>query len=138
MSGPSPLPEGFRPWLVAGTLLAAGAFGWAAFVLPWRTEAPLGLGLWMLAVAHLCTALAAYSPARLERALRVLAVGSLCAAPVFAWAIASTSVRMVQMYGALGWGLTAALAAIGWLLMLATVPVAVLGWYVTRARHEPS
>ena len=132
------LPPGFRPWLVVGTLIAAGAFAWAAFVLPWRSEAPLGLALWALAVAHLCTALAALRPARLRRALRVLAFGSLGAAPLFAWAITSTSLRMVSMYGALGWGLTAALAAIGWLLMLATVPVAVFGLSVTRVRHERS
>ncbi len=137
MSAGVPLPMGFRPWLVAGTVLAAGAFGWSAFVLPWRTEAPLGLALWALAVAHSCTALAAHRPARLARALRVLTLGSLAAAPVFAWAILSTSLRMVAMYGALGWGLTAALSAIGWLLMLATVPVAILGWSVTRARHDP-
>lgn len=138
MSEPVSLSRGFRPWLVVGSLLAAGAFAWAAFVLPWRSDAPLGLVLWALAVAHLCTALAALRPARLRRALRVLALGSLGAAPLFAWAIASTSLRMVRMYGALGWGLTAALAAIGWLLMLATVPVALFGLFVTRARHEPS
>jgi hypothetical protein len=60
------------------------------------------------------------------------------AAPVFLWAITSTSLQMVQMFGALGWGLAAALAAIGWLLLLATVPVALVGFSVTRARHEPS
>lgn len=132
------LLEGRHPWLVVVTVLSGSAFAWAAFALPSRTEAPLGLALWSLAIAHLCTALAVRSPARLARALRLLTVGSLVAAPVFLWAIASTSLQMVRMYGPLGWGLTAALAAIGWLLLLATVPVALFGLSVRRAWREPS
>jgi hypothetical protein len=132
------LCESRRPWLVLGTVLSGCAFAWAAFVLPWRNDAPLGLLSWALAVTHLCTALAVRWPARLVRAVRLLAITSLGAAPVFVWVITSTSLQMVQMFGALGWGLVAALAAIGWLLLLATVPVALLGLSVTRARHERS
>jgi hypothetical protein len=132
------LSKSRRPWLVLGTVLSGCAFAWAAFVLPWRSDAPLGLASWALAVTHLCTAVAVRWPARLVRAIRLLAITSLGAAPVFLWAITRTSLQMVQMFGALGWGLAAALAAIGWLLLLATVPVALVGFSVTRARHEPS
>jgi hypothetical protein len=128
------LPAGTRPWLAAGTSVSALAFGWAAFALPWRSDAPLGLALWALAALHACTAVAAASsPQRLGRPLWALAVASLCAAPIFVLAISMASLQMVRMYGPLGWALTAALAAIAWLLLLATVPVGLFGLYVTRS-----
>lgn len=128
------LPTGTRLWLAAGTCLSALAFGWAAFALPWRSDAPLGLGLWALAALHAGTAVvAACWPRRLGRPLWALAMASLGAAPVFMVAISLTSVQMVRMYGPLGWALSAALAAIAWLLLLATVPVGLFGLYVTRS-----
>ena len=128
------LPAGTRPWLTVGTALSALAFGWAAFVLPWRAEAPLGLLSWALSALHACTALTALCwPRRLGRPLWLLALASLLAAPIFLFAVAATSIEMVQMYGPLGWALTAALAEIAWLLLLATVPVGVFGLYVSRS-----
>ena len=128
------LPTGTRPWLAGGTAVLAFSFGWAAFVLPWRSDAPLGLVLWALATLHACTALTAMcSPRRLARPLSVLALASLAAAPVFLFAVSVTSFEMVRMYGPLGWALTAALAAIAWLVLLATVPVGVFGLYVLRS-----
>jgi len=128
------LPTGTRPWLAAGTAASALAFGWAAFVLPWRSDAPLGLVLWALSALHACTALTAMGwPRRLGRPLSLLALASLAAAPIFLFAVSRTSLQMVEMYGPLGWALTAALAAIAWLLLLATVPVGIFGLYVTRS-----
>jgi hypothetical protein len=128
------LPEGSRPWLLAGTSLSALAFGWSALVLPWRPEAPLALLAWALSVLHVCTAVTLLArPERVGRPLRMLTLGSCVAAPIFLFAISSTSVEMVEMYGPLGWALTVALGAIGWLLLLGTVPVAIFGWYVTRS-----
>ena len=84
------LPEGSRPWLSAGAALAL-AFGWAAFELPWRPAAPLGLLLWALGVLHLCAAVGvAFVPTRAARALRLLGLASLGAAPVFALALGSS------------------------------------------------
>lgn len=135
----SPLPEGTRPWLAAGTALSSLAFGWAAWVLPSRPETPLALLLWALCVLHACTALSvALRPQRSQRPLRLLAVASLVAAPVFVFAISTTSVQMVQTYGPLGWALSVALGAIAWLLLLGTLPVGVFGLYATRAAHERS
>lgn len=134
MSAAAILPAGTRPWLAAGTGLSALAFGWGAFVLPWRSDAPLGLVLWALATLHACTALSACCwPRRVRRPLQLLALASLGAAPIFLVAISTTSWQMVEMYGSLGWALTTALAAIGWLLLLATVPVGVFGLLVTRS-----
>ena len=128
------LPTGTRPWLTVGTAVSALAFGWAAFVLPWRAEAPLGLVLWALSALHTSTSLtAACWPHWLGRPLSLLALVSLAAAPVFLFAVSTTSIEMVRMYGPLGWALTAALAAIAWLLLLATVPVGVFGLYVMRS-----
>jgi hypothetical protein len=128
------LPAGTRPWLAAGTAISAFAFGWAAFVLPWRSDAPLGLVLWALSALHASTALtAACWPRRLGRPLSLLALASLGSAPVFLFAVSATSVEMVRMYGPLGWALTAALVAIAWLILLATVPVGVFGLYLLRS-----
>jgi hypothetical protein len=128
------LPEGSRPWLLAGTSVSAVAFGWSALMLPWRPEAPLALLAWALSVLHGCTALTVLGrPERVGRPLRALALCSIVAAPVFVFAVAITSFDMVEMYGPLGWALSVALGAIGWLLVLGTVPVAIFGWYATRS-----
>jgi hypothetical protein len=110
--------------------------GWAALCLPWRPEAPLALLLWALAAANLCTLVALLgSGRRLRLALGVLVALSFAAAPVMAGAIIISSVVMVRMYGALGWGLTVALAAIGWLLLLATLPIAFVGLRCLRRQR---
>jgi hypothetical protein len=128
------LPPRARLWLAAATSLLGLVFGWAALALPWRTESPLALLGWGLAVLHLCAAGAlSWRPARSARALSLLALGSLAAAPVFAYAIIGTSVEMVQMFGPLGWGLTVALGAIGWLLLLATVPIGLFLLHLARS-----
>jgi hypothetical protein len=120
--------------LVAASTLLGLAFGWAALALPWRAESPLALLGWGLAVLHLCAAVAlSWRPARSGRALSMLALGSLAAAPVFVHAIIATSVEMVQMFGPLGWGLTVGLGAIGWLLLLATVPIGLLLLHLARS-----
>jgi hypothetical protein len=136
MSDSLELPVGARPWLIAGTALSALAFGWAALVLPWRPGAPVALVAWGLGVSHLCVAgMLTWRPERSRRALLLLASASLGAAPVFAYVIGSTSLQMVAMFGALGWGLAAALGAIGWLALLGTLPVGLYLLHVTRRRH---
>jgi hypothetical protein len=128
------LPEGSRRGLLLGTSLSALAFGWSALTLPWRPGAPLALLAWCLGSLHVCTAFTLLCwPDRVGRPLRLLSLGSWVAAPVFLFAVSSTSLEMVRMYGPLGWALTVALGAIGWLLLLGTVPVALFGWYVTRS-----
>jgi hypothetical protein len=129
-------PPAARAWLTVATAFSALAFGWAALVLPWRTATPLGLLAWGLALLHSCAALTlATGRARASRALFLLGVASLTAAPVFVGALASTSVQMVQRFGALGWGLAVALAAIGWLSLLGTLP---LGLYLVRVARRPT
>jgi hypothetical protein len=132
----APLPPGARRFLIGWTALVGPILGWAALRLPWRPEAPLALVLWGLAAANLATLVALLGAGRRVRlALGTLVVLSFAAAPLLAGAIISSSVVMVRMYGALGWGLTLALAAIGWLLLLATLPIALFGLHCLR-RHE--
>ena len=133
-------PPGQRRFFIAATGVVGLAFGWAALRLPWRPDAPLALLLWVLAAANIGALVALLAQSRhLRHALSVLVVISLAAAPVFAWAIVMTGVAMVRMFGALGWGLSVALAAIGWLLLLATLPLGVLGLRLLRrsALDEP-
>lgn len=127
------MPLGVRRFLLGATALAGPAFAWAALRLPWRPDAPLALLLWALAAANLLTLIALLGSARhTRRALGLLVALSSAAAPLLVVAIVTTSVVMVRMYGALGWGLTAALAAIGWLLLLATLPIALVGLHGLR------
>jgi hypothetical protein len=133
MARANDLPPGARRLLIAWTALVGSVLGWGALRLPWRPEAPLALLLWALAAANACALIALLGSGRRVRlALRVLVALSLVAAPWLAGAIISSSVVMVRMYGALGWGLTVALAAIGWLLLLATLPIGFFGLHCLR------
>jgi hypothetical protein len=128
------LPPRARLSLVAASALLGLVFGWAALALPWRTESPLALCGWGLGVLHLCAAAAlSWHPARSRWAISLLALGSLAAAPVFAYAVIGTSLVMVRMFGPLGWGLTVALGAIGWLLLLATIPIGIFLLHLARS-----
>lgn len=110
------------------TSLSAVSFGWAALVLPWRPGAPLALVAGALSILHGSTALSAiWRPTAILRVWRVLAYCSLAAVPIFIASISLTSLEVVRTYGALGWGLTALLAIIGWLLLICTVPIALWG-----------
>jgi hypothetical protein len=130
------LAPGAHRFLVIGTAIVGPVLGWAARHLPWRPEAPLAIVLWALAAANLCTLIALVgSGRRLRLALGALVALSLAAAPLLAGAIVSTSVVMVRLYGPLGWGLTVALAAIGWLLLIATLPIGLVGLHCLRRRE---
>jgi hypothetical protein len=130
-----------RPWVAAVAALSAAVLAWAALVLPWRMQAPLGSLLWALAALHLSTLAAAlWRPERLARALVLLGLGSCAAALVLGVSIGVTAIEMVQTFGRLGWAIAVALLAIGWLALLATLPAAVVGVYclrlgAPRARH---
>lgn len=126
-----------RAVLALITTLSALSFGWAALVLPWRAGAPLALLAGGLSLLHAFTSLTAlFRPAAVLRAWRVLAFCSLGAAPTFVFAISLTSVEVVRAYGALGWGLTALLAVIGWLLLVCTVPIGLWGLRRTAMAYE--
>jgi hypothetical protein len=131
------LPHGQRVLLIAGTLLSAFVFGWAALVLPWRVQTPLALLAWTLSLLHLGTCLAALcQPERLRSLLRLLGLTSSCAGPVFVVAIGLSCLDLVAMFGPLGWGLTALLGVIGWLLLVGTVPMGLWALRLTAVADE--
>jgi len=119
--------------------LWAPLLGWGALVLPWRAQAPLGLLLWGLALLHLSAAASAvWRPERLAWALGLLGAASSGAALVLAVCIGATALEMRETFGALGAGIAVALLAIGWLVLLATVPVAALClryWWVFHGQR---
>jgi hypothetical protein len=122
-------------------MLATGAsallFGWAAWVLPSRPGTWLGALAALLAAAHAASwVVAALWPEQLWRPWRALSWLSLGAGLAFACAIAWTSLDLVRRFGSLGWGVTALLAAIGVLLLLATWPFAAWGLSATRKAHD--
>lgn len=122
------LPVRTRATLTVLAALSSLTFGWAAIELPWRPGTPLALLAGALSVLHAVTAVSAcWRSAALLRVWRLLAFLSLAAVPIFAGAIGATAIELVARYGALGWGLTALLLAIGWLLLVGTVPLAVWG-----------
>jgi len=121
--------------LVSGTL--AGIFAWAAWVLPARPGTWLGALAALLAAAHAATlVVATLWPEQLARPWRALSWLSLGAGATFAGAIAWTCVDLVRRFDSLGWGVTALLAAIGVLLLLATWPFAAWGLRATRKLHD--
>lgn len=123
-----------RLWLLVWATLSCAALAWAALVLPWRPEAPLGLLLWGLAALHACVVVAAaWRAERLPGVLGLLGVTSGAAALTFAAAIGVTAVEMVQTFGRLGWAIAVALIAIGWLALLATLPAAFVCFRRRRA-----
>lgn len=130
-------PKQVRIGLSVGAACSAGLFGWAAFVLPWRPEAPLALLAFGLALLHAATAFTALCwPRRMRHAWRLLAIGSLFCGLIFTLAIGTASIELVRMYGDLGWGLTALLGTIGLLLLVATLPMVILGLRGTRTTDE--
>ncbi len=126
-------------WLFSVCVVSAAVFGWAEAALPPRWNTPLGLLCLGLALLHAVTAgTVAFAPAFAPRALRLLGWASLGAALVFGGALVGSSLELVRMFGALGWGLAALLGAILVLLLALTVPVGIIGLWRTRASHAPS
>ena len=129
--------EAPRRRLLFATAASAALFGWAAWVLPSCPGTWLGALATLLAAAHAATlVVAALWPEQLWRPWRALSWLSLGAGSSFAVAIAWTSVDLVHRFGSLGWGVTALLAAIGVLLLLATWPFAAWGLSATRKAHD--
>ena len=135
MMGPTlRFTPGARRWLVLACALSAYVFGWAELTLPPRWNTPLGLTCAALALLHaLAAGSASFAPALLPRALKLLAWASLAAALGFVGALGGSSIQLVHMYGALGWGLAALLGVIAILLLALTVPFALLSLRLTRA-----
>lgn len=125
------------PTLLLALAGSAGLFGWAAWVLPSRPGTGLGLLALLLCCAHVVTlGVALVRPARLRPAWRVLSWLSLAAGALFSAAVGCSGWELATRFGSLGRGVTALLAAIGVLLLLATLPFAVWGLRATRKAQD--
>ena len=128
--------EGVRFSLLLANAGLAGVFAWAGQVLPSRPGTLLGGLALLLAAAHAATfVVGGLWPEQLLRPWRALSWLSLAAGAIFAGALTWTSIDMVRRFGSLGWGVTALLAAIAVLLLLATWPLAFWGLRATRKQH---
>ena len=128
--------EGVRFSLLLANAGLAAVFAWAGEVLPSRPGTLLGGLALLLAAAHAATfVVGGLWPGQLRRPWRALSWLCLAAGATFASALLWTSFELVRRFGSLGWGVTALLAAIGVLLLLATWPFAFWGLCATRKLH---
>lgn len=127
---------GVRFSLLLANAGLAGVFAWAGEVLPSRQGTWLGGLALLLAAAHAATfVVGGLWPEQLRRPWRALSWLSLGVGATFAGALSWTGVELVRRFGSLGWGVSALLAAIAALLLLATWPFAFWGLRATRKPH---
>lgn len=112
-----------RYW-VAGLSLALGLlFGSAAFYLPWKLVTVFSLLTSLLAASHLSTAiLALLGHRRWRTSWRLHAFAALAWLLYLAWVVVSSATHIAGLYGSLGSGLAAALAAAFAPAVLVTLP----------------
>lgn len=114
-----------RWWVFGLSLGLAVLFAGGAFYLPWKSFTTFGLFTSALALAHLLTAaLALVGHARWTSAWRVHAFVALAWLLYLGWVVVSSASHIAGLYGSLGNGLAAALAAAYAPAVLLTLPTA--------------
>lgn len=116
-------------WSLAGLSLVHGlVFAWAASALPWQRWTLFAASTAVLAAAHLVTAALALAGSR-HRALawRVTGIYSLAYLGAHTFTAVSAGLYIAALYGGLGRGVAAGLAALWAVLVLLTLPLAVWG-----------
>ncbi len=133
--GPRSLPR-FSLALLA--LIHAGVFGWAGLTLPWGGPTPFAILSALLALLFLATALAAVARARLLGPIwRITAFASLAFLAYHTWIVFDAATYIAVLYGGLGRGVAAGLAAVWAVLVLLTLPVSAWGIAVTGGIRRP-
>lgn len=124
-AGASQEPSTCR-WWVAGLSAALGALlGAGAFYLPWRTFTAFGVFTSALALSHLLTAaLVLFGHPRWTSAWRAHAFVALAWLGYLGWVVVSSAAHIAGLYGSLGNGLAAALAAAYAPAVLLSLPTA--------------
>lgn len=125
MASPSPLPR----WSLAGLALLHGAvLAAAASVLPWRPGAPFAALTTVLALAHFVTAaLAVVGSPRRALAWRITSLAALLFLAYHTWLLVDAATYIAVLYGGLGEGVAAGVAAAWAVIVLFTVPLAAWG-----------
>ncbi|MCX4241821.1 prenyltransferase/squalene oxidase repeat-containing protein [Paraliomyxa miuraensis] len=120
----------FAPALLSG--LVAAVLGWGATVLPWREFTPFAITTTITAVAHGGhAALALLGHSRRGLAWRVQSLTALAYLGYITWHIFSASTYIAALYGGLGKGVAAGLAAAWAVVAFLLLPLAVWGLAVT-------
>ncbi len=118
------------PALLSG--LGAAIFGWGATVLPWADFTPFAIVTTAVAIAHAAhAALAVVGHAWRRPAWRVQALVSLAFLGYVTWNLFSASTYIASLYGGLGKGVAAGLAAAWAVVALLVLPLSVWGLAVT-------
>jgi hypothetical protein len=114
-------------------------FAWAGTKLPWSEWSNFAIVCYLLAFAHLLTAVAAAAKLRvLVPIWRVSSVLALIVLGWLAWELSSSAAYLAGLYGDLGEGLGAALLAVVGLVALPTLPLACWGLAATwRRSYNP-
>lgn len=137
--GPSSAPVPSAParpvprWLLAALALAhAGIFAWAASVLPWQRWTAFAVMTAALALAHMVTGVLALLGSRHRaRAWRIGSALALLYLAVQTLTAARAGTYVAALYGGLGYGVFAGLAALWGVLVLLTLPFAAWGLAAT-------
>lgn len=118
------------PALLSG--LVAAIFGWGATVLPWRDMTPFALLTAAVAITHAIHVIFEVlgHPLRL-RAWRMQSLVALCFLAYVTWNIVSASTYIAALYGGLGKGVAAGLAAAWAVVAFLVLPLSVWGLAVT-------
>jgi hypothetical protein len=132
MTSPVPdvaAPRGPPRWsLGCLSLVLAVLFAWAAEALPWQRWTMFAATTAVLAAAHATTALLALAGSRHRaRAWRVTSFIALAYLALHTWTAVSAGFYIAALYGGLGRGVAAGLAAIWGVFVLLTAPLAIWG-----------
>lgn len=131
---------GARPLPRWGLVLVAGVhalvFAWAGSKLPWSDWSSFAIVCYLLAAAHLATAIAAAGKLRaLTWIWRGASVLALVVFGWLSWELSASAAYLAGLYGDLGQGIGAALFAVVGLAALLTVPISCWGLAATWERR---
>lgn len=134
-----PPPSTIPRWSLAGlALLHAAVFAAAASVLPWGAPTPFAALATLLALFFALTAaLALVGSPRRAVAWRATAFASLLFLGYHTWLLLDSATYIAVLYGSLGEGVAAGLAAVWANLVLFTLPFAAWGIAVTGKLANP-
>lgn len=118
------------PALLSG--LVAAIFGWGATVLPWQDFTPFAVVTTAVAIVHVVhTGLALIGHRWRRPAWRIQALVSLVFLGYITWNIFTAGTYIAALYGGLGKGVAAGLAAAWAVVALLVLPLSVWGLAVT-------
>ncbi|MBL9106077.1 MAG: hypothetical protein JNL82_34465 [Myxococcales bacterium] len=130
---PADTPPRTPRWSLAGlALVHAIVFAWASATLPWQRWTVFAATTAALAACHAATALLALAGSRHRaRAWRVTAFVSLAYLALHTFTAVTAGAYIAALYGGLGRGVAAGLAAVWGVFVLLTAPLAVWGLAAT-------